>query len=81
MCPKNPFEVRTDHKPLESLMHKKQTTVRLTRFTMVLQMYPITIKNVPGKPDKVAHSLSREYMVEEIVQMPELEHFRSREHT
>ena len=56
------FHIQTDHKPLISLLGKKnlqELPARIQRFRMRLMKYNYTIEYVPGKELVVANTLSR----------------------
>ena len=61
---KDAILVETDHKPIESIMHKTLDKVppRLQRLMLKLQPYDIRIKYVPGKYMYMADTLSRAYL-------------------
>lgn len=49
----------TDHKPLTSLMHRRDLLGRLAKFQMIIAEYDITIEYRPGKLNAVPDTLSR----------------------
>ena len=59
-----PFEVETDHKPLETIMKKPlaETPLRLQKMLLKLQKYNMTVRYKKGKELYVADALSRNYM-------------------
>ena len=53
------FVVRTDHRPLQWLMTKKELTPKLTRWSLTLQEYDFVVVYGPGKENVIADALSR----------------------
>ena len=53
-----PFDVYTDHKPIEYLMKQKNLSVRQQRWVDVLSDFAFEIKYIPGKTDVFADVLS-----------------------
>ena len=54
-----PTEVRTDHNPLVFLNKMANSNQKLTRWSMIIQEFDITIKHIKGKNNAVADALSR----------------------
>ncbi|XP_069183685.1 uncharacterized protein [Procambarus clarkii] len=55
----HPILVRTDHNPLKFLAQFKQKNLRLTRWSLHLQQYPLQIEHIKGVDNVVADALSR----------------------
>ena len=53
------FKVYTDHKPLESLMNKKDPHGRLARWAYEIQSYDMKVLHRPGQENQNADALSR----------------------
>ena len=53
------FKIYTDHKPLESLMNKKDPHGRLARWAYEIQTYDMTVLHRPGQENQNADALSR----------------------
>ena len=53
------FVVRTDHRPLQWLMTKRELTPKLTRWSLTLQEYDFVVIYGPGKENVIADALSR----------------------
>jgi hypothetical protein len=53
------FQVYTDHRPLEWLMSKKESSGRLARWSLLLQEFDMEIVYRPGKINQNADCLSR----------------------
>lgn len=60
------FTLMTDHKAIEGIMNKKETTPRLTRLRMAIQEYKFKIKHINGKDNIFADYLSRPILAPEI---------------
>ena len=54
-----PFVLQTDHQPLTFLKDAKFRNDRLMRWSLALQGYVYTVKDIPGKNNVVADYLSR----------------------
>ncbi|XP_069162126.1 uncharacterized protein [Procambarus clarkii] len=55
----HPILIRTDHNPLKFLAQFKQKNLRLTRWSLHLQQYPLQIEHIKGVDNVVADALSR----------------------
>ena len=55
----HPILVYTDHNPLTFLHKLSNKNQRLTRWSLLLQEYNITIKHIKGKDNVIADALSR----------------------
>ncbi|XP_069169570.1 uncharacterized protein [Procambarus clarkii] len=55
----HPILVRTDHNPLKFLAQFRQKNLRLTRWSLHLQQYPLQIEHIKGVDNVVADALSR----------------------
>ncbi|XP_069176273.1 uncharacterized protein [Procambarus clarkii] len=55
----HPILVRTDHNPLKFLAQFWQKNLRLTRWSLHLQQYPLQIEHIKGVDNVVADALSR----------------------
>ncbi|XP_069191394.1 uncharacterized protein [Procambarus clarkii] len=55
----HPILVRTDHNPLKFLAQFRQKNLRLTRWSLHLQQYPLHIEHMKGVDNVVADALSR----------------------
>ena len=70
-------KVQSDHKPLESIVHKPlhKVSPRLQRMLLKLQNYDLTIKYVKGKDLYVADTLPRAYLTnaDDLTQSKDLE--------
>lgn len=53
------FILETDHRPLETLMKKRQVNLKCERWRLLLQSYDFTIKHISGKSNNMSDYLSR----------------------
>ena len=57
-------DVETDYKPLQYILNKplREAPLRLQKMMLILQLYDLKVKYVPGSERYVADALSRAYL-------------------